>query len=265
MIMANTERRKMAAIVGSRDFVPCEIPLHELEMPLATEVHVWHLDLCSLARSLQGALGGKEDQDENLTFTAGQLRFARRFYLRLLLGAYLGLPGKSVKINRSNRGKPVLDSSVHDNGLHFSVAKSEGRLLIGFSTSGPVGVDLEPSRRQAKNAMGVARRYFSTAEAISLAAMAPDELDEAFLRTWACKEAVVKASGLGIANQLCRFTVETELSLPVTVLEFEGEDVRNWSLGLVEPEEMFLGAVAARKGSMKIRAFRLLPARQTAE
>ena len=104
---------------------------------------------------------------------AGQLRFARRFYLRLLLGAYLGLPGKSVQINRKNRGKPVLDATVHDEELHFSMAKSEDKLLIGFSTSSHIGVDLEPARAPARDAMGVARRYFTPAEADALAASLP--------------------------------------------------------------------------------------------
>jgi len=265
LIMAKAEQRKTEAVAGPRDFISCAIPLHKMELPIASEVHIWHLDIYRLACSLRGALGGKEDQGGISSFTAGQLRFARRFYLRLLLGAYLDLPGKSVKINRSNRGKPVLDSSVHDSDLQFSMAKSDDRLLIGFSTSGSLGVDLEPSQRQARNALGVARRYFSPGEADSLSTMAPSDLDQAFLRTWACKEAVVKASGLGIANQLCRFTVETDLSLPATMLDFDGEKASDWSLGLIEPEEGFLGAVAMRSGSMQVRAFRLLPSSQSPE
>jgi 4'-phosphopantetheinyl transferase len=189
----------------------------------------------------------------------GQFHFARRFYLRLLLGAYLGLPGKSVMINRQNRGKPVLDSSVHQSGLHFSMAKSDDKLLIGLSTSSHIGVDLEPVARRARNTMGVARRYFSPAEAASLAAMAPAEQDAAFLRAWACKEAVVKASGKGIANQFCRFTVETDLSRPASVLEFEGEDAGRWSLAVARPGDDFLGVLAIQDRLTTLRAFRLLP------
>ena len=140
---------------------------------------------------------------------------ARRFYLRLLLGAYLGLPGKEVKINRKNRGKPVLDISVHPEEIHFSMAKSEDRLLVGISASSHIGVDLEPATRQACNALGVAQRYFSPAEATALAELDPEFLQPAFLRVWACKEAVVKASGMGIANQFARFTVDTDISSPL--------------------------------------------------
>lgn len=261
--MTETESNTTDAVAGPQDFAPCAIPLREMDSPGNGEVHVWYLDLQKLGRSLQGALGGGSEPVGMVAFTSGQLRFARRFYLRLLLGAYLGVPGKSVKINRSNRGKPVLDRAVHDADLHFSMAKSGDRLLIGFASRRHIGVDLEPSQRRARNALGVARRYFSSAEAAALASMSPAVMHRAFLRTWACKEAVVKASGAGIANQLCLFTVETDLSKPVGVLEFDGKG-GDWSLGLVQPETGYLGAIAVRDSTMKIRALRLLPARISA-
>jgi 4'-phosphopantetheinyl transferase len=235
-----------------RDFESCTIPLPRLEAPLPGEVHLWFLDLGGLTGSLRAALGGEG------AVTLGQLRFSRRFYLRLLLGAYLGLPGKSVQINRSQRGKPVLDASVHDSDIHFSMAKSEDRLLIGFSASSHIGVDLEPVGRRARDPLGVAQRYFSAAEAEALAALPASDVDEAFLRAWACKEAVVKASGLGIANQFARFTVDTDLAHPAVLLEFEDEPAGDWMLALVRPESQFLGAVAIRGTVTGIRAFRLL-------
>lgn len=245
---------------GPRDFEPREIPLDALDPPAAGELDAWFLDLGKLARSLRGALDGSVGPRDPAPFTTGQLRFARRFYLRLLLGAYLGLPGKAVKINRHVRGKPVLDAAVHGEPLHFSVAKSEDRLLIGFASSIQLGVDLEPMGRRALKPLGVARRYFSASESAALEALEPDDLDAAFLRTWACKEAVVKASGEGIANQLCRFSVETKLSQPARMLNIDGDRASAWSLALLRPEAAFLGAVAARTPRLVIRPYRLLPA-----
>jgi 4'-phosphopantetheinyl transferase len=250
MIEGNTS----VCLADVQDFKPCTIPLPRLDAPRAGEVHLWFLDLGDLAGSLRDALGGDG------AVTTGQLRFARRFYLRLLLGAYLGLPGKSVKINRKQRGKPVLDASVHDSEIHFSMAKSQDRLLIGFSTSAHIGVDLEPVGRRAHDPLGVAQRYFSPAEAGALAAMPAADIDAAFLRVWACKEAVVKASGLGIANQFARFTVDTDLNHPAGVVDFEDEPARDWMLALVRPESHYLGAVAIRGEVSGIRAYRLLAA-----
>lgn len=243
-----------------KDFVARFIPLDRQEPPAAGEAHVWFLDLARLARPLRGALDGHLGADDPAPFTAGQLRFARRFYLRLLIGAYLDIPGKAVSINRSNRGKPVLDATVHPDKLNFSMAKSEGRLLVGFASACALGVDLEPAQRKAHQPLGVARRYFSVAEFSSLSAMAPEQRDSAFLRAWACKEAVVKASGHGIANQLCRFSVETNPAMPPAVLEYDGDPEPDWSLALLEPEQGFLGAVAAPVGGLRIKALKLLPA-----
>jgi len=246
-------------LVRPEDFSNCGLPLHELNQPRVGEVHVWYLDLGSLGLSLQNALGGGERSIGRQPLTLEQLKFARRFYLKLLLGAYLGIPGKRVKINRSKRGKPSLDRSTHQSDLNFSMAKSEDHVLIGFSHTAILGVDLEVAGRRAHDPMGVARRYFTALESKGIEFTSPDRLDEAFLRAWACKESVVKASGHGIANQFCRFSVETNLDKPPAILEFVNEDPKRWSLAMLQPDEDFVGAVAMHHRQMNVCAFTLAP------
>jgi 4'-phosphopantetheinyl transferase len=241
--------------VGPADFRARPMPFKAPDCPGPSDVHLWYLNLGELAESLQHALSG--DRAAGGELKRGQLRFVRRFYLRLLLGAYLGIPGKAVKINRGKRGKPVLDESVHQQELHFSMAKSEDRLLLGITSTGAVGVDLEPANRRAHNPRRVAGRYFSRSEARAFERIGEERLDQAFLRTWACKEAVVKASGEGIANQLCRFTVETDPDRDPVVLDFQGDDAGLWSLEVVMPDQGFIGAVATRNSGMDIQAFRV--------
>lgn len=236
------------------------MPLRSLELPAARRIHLWWLSLTELAGTLKTAFDGPGDNGGETEFTSGQLKFARRFYLRLLLGAYLGIPGKDVQITRNRRGKPVLDGSMHDVPLHFSMAKSGDRLLLGLSTSHYLGVDLEPVSRTAHNALGVASRYFSDTEYASLSNLESKQREAAFLRTWACKEAVVKASGLGIANQLSRFTVETSLDHPPAVAEFDGQAESGWWLATLHPEQGFFGAIALKGDVESVEAFRLLPA-----
>lgn len=131
-------------------------------------------------------------------------------------------------------------------------------MLIGLSCTAMLGVDLELVERRAHDPLGVARRYFSTVEARDLELTSPDRLDEAFLRAWACKESVVKASGQGIANQFSRFTVETNLDQPPVMLEFEQEDPAQWSLAIVRPDDGFMGAVALHHRRMEVYAFTLV-------
>jgi 4'-phosphopantetheinyl transferase len=251
------------------EFVAQRMPLHQLTPPAEQQIHLWYLDLGALGRSLRQALApdppagaSREGSVEQARAPMGvsQLRFARRFYLRLLLGAYLGLPGKDVVVNRSNRGKPVLDTLAHESRLKFSMAKGENRLLIGISASRHLGVDLEPRRRKARDPLRLAQRYFSPAEFSALQKVDATRLDEAFLRAWACNEAVVKASGLGIANQLRRFTVQMDPALPPALLDIEHDRAEEWSLLLVKPSADFIGAVATRQPLSKINCYKLLAA-----
>jgi 4'-phosphopantetheinyl transferase len=244
------------------DFEPWHVPLRGFAVPAENEIHLWFMDLDEMAGSLRAALGDNDEPADDHTFTGGQLTFTRRFFLRLLLGAYLGLPGKAIRIDRNRRGKPKLDPEVHGQDLHFSIAKSGNGFLVGVSSSSYLGVDVEPVGRSAHSALGVAKRYFSQTESAALAAMEPDRLGRAFLRTWSCKEAVVKAMGLGIANQLRRFTVETDPDEPAAILDFEGDSPEAWWLQLIRPADGFLGAVATRSKPVKLSSFRLLPARR---
>lgn len=245
---------------GPADFQPRRIPLRNLGYPGQGEIHAWFLDLNEMAGSLRAALGDPGAGRGEVLFTPGQLTFTRRFYLRLLLGAYLGLPGKAIRIIRNRKGKPILDPGVHGRDLHFSIAKSSHGFLVGVSSTSYLGVDIEPVDRVAHNALGVARRYFSEAEAAALTALSPEDLVPAFLRTWSCKEAVVKSLGLGIANQLCRFTVDTDPARPAAILDFEGEDPAAWWLQMIRPAESFLGAVATRSKPVTLKTYRMCPA-----
>jgi 4'-phosphopantetheinyl transferase len=238
----------------------CRLPMKELSLPGAGEVHLWFLDLVRLGSPMQADTG-----IDPANFPSRMQRTLRRFYLRLLLGAYLGIPGKDVLVSRAIRGKPLLDRSRHEPVLDFSTAASDGCCLVGVSCSGLVGVDLEPLHRQAGRPLALARRYFSSIEASALAAMGEQELEPAFLRTWACKEAVVKAAGHGIANRLCRFTVETTLQEPPSILSMEDDEATAWQMAVFNLSSGHLGAVAARQvEELSLRHFLLEPVERTA-
>lgn len=237
-------------------FQPQVMPLPAMPLPASDEVHLWFLNLEQLALTLSQAFS--DDRiTEPVKLNPGQLRFARRFYLRLLLGTYLGLPGKDVMLQRSVRGKPMLDRSVHSSPLQFSMAKSEARVLVGITREIPVGVDLEPGNRTARNSLRLAQRYFSAAEAAALEKLPPAQRDGAFLRAWACKEAVVKAYGEGIANQLCRFTVEMDPERPPAMLDFDGRGNADWSLAVLKPDEEYIAAMAVHQAELRPHCFEL--------
>lgn len=228
-----------------------ELPLTAMPMPPAGQVDLWFLDLGELGSPMHDPAAGAAP----VALNSRQERTVRRFYLRLLLASYLGITGKDVRISRLVRGKPVLDYQYHKQQLDFSSASSRGCCLIGISSGSALGVDLEESGRQTFKPLALARRYFSDKEQQALWSLDASEVDQAFLHTWACKEAVVKAAGLGIANQLSRFTVDTNPANPPAVLEMRGDAASDWRLAMVQPAAGFVGSVAFKSPQLRLKGY----------
>lgn len=239
-------------VIGPDSFSPRKLPLRGLEKPQGDDVHLWHLDL----RLLSSPLNSFTPAD-NTELTVIQQRATRRFYLRLLLGAYLDLPGKDVRITRRVKGRPELDSSLSNGELNFSVALSGGCYLVGISGGATIGVDMEEAGRSPGKPMALARRYFSQQEISSLSGLGNEDLRRAFMHTWACKEAIVKASGVGIANQLCRFTVDVDPDRPPSVLDMPDDDAAAWKLVVAEPAADTIAVVAVRQPAVRLEGFSL--------
>lgn len=226
--------------------------MRQLEKPQGDVVHLWHLDFNKLSNPLSPDSSIRSD-----TLSVFQQRATRRFYLRLLLGAYLGLPGKDIHINRRIKGRPELDSAQSKGELDFSVARSNGCYLIGISSGATIGVDLELAQRRSGKPLALARRYFSQKETAALSAFDEEGLHRAFMHTWACKEAIVKANGMGIANQLCRFTVDVNPDNPPSVLDMPDDDHTAWKLAIAKPAEDAIAAVAVRQQNIQLVGFSL--------
>jgi 4'-phosphopantetheinyl transferase len=79
--------------------------------------------------------------------------------------------------------------------------------LIGLSDSRPIGVDIELMRR-AGGELELARSFFSDAEYRALEGQENSRLLQSFYKIWTCKEAILKALGVGISEHLEDFSVE---------------------------------------------------------
>ena len=241
-----------AGFIGPDSFSPRQLPLRGLEKPQGGDVHLWLLDLGQLSNPLSSSASA-----DSSDLSVIQQRATRRFYLRLLLGAYLGVPGKDVHIMRRVKGRPELDSSLSRGELNFSVARSGNCYLIGINSGATIGVDLESAVRRPGKPMALARRYFSQTEIAALSKIDDGDLNRAFMHTWACKEAVVKASGMGIANQLCRFSVDVNPDKPPRVLDMQDDDPVAWRLAIAAPASNAIAAIAVRQKEVRLLGFEL--------
>jgi len=121
-------------------------------------------------------------------------RIACRATLRWLLSVYTGISPKSYQIILNCFGKPCIPNF----GVFFNVSHTNSSFLIGISVLGRIGTDIEILNGD-ENIQEISRFAFTDDEKISF-------VNEAgFLKTWTHKEALLKAAGLGLTNDLHNF------------------------------------------------------------
>ena len=133
--------------------------------------------------------------------------------VRRLLGAYAQRVPGGLEFQRDAHGKPRLAMGE----LEFNLSHSGTALLLALSCRQPLGVDLEMPRRP-RPVLELAHRYFGADEAAALSALPENIQQQAFLRLWACKEAVLKAHGGGISLGLDLVTFDIDENAQVRAL-----------------------------------------------
>jgi 4'-phosphopantetheinyl transferase len=158
--------------------------------------------------SLLDALRAQIPEYENLLDPQEQQRAARfrfdvdreRFIiahglLRELLGQQLGERPELLRIARGPFGKPYIEGT----DLRFNLSDTKDALLIAITQGHEIGADIETMTRTVDH-MAVGEHYF-TPEEVNVIATSTDPKRK-FLEFWTRKESVLKASGVGIMEDL---------------------------------------------------------------
>ena len=149
--------------------------------------------------------------------------------LRMLLSRYTGTDPKEIRTVRGKYGKPYLP----DRSLHFNLSDTKDAVLIAFALE-EIGADLETVTRSVDHE-AVAGHYFTRREVEWINAI--DDRKRRFLELWTRKEAVLKASGVGIMDDLRVLEVHCERNTCIILNEHFIADaaaeyeVRTWRLG----------------------------------
>lgn len=144
-------------------------------------------------------------------------------------------------LHRDGSGRPALAAGSGDIGW----SHSGGRLLMAHVQAGRVGVDVEATGRTSRP-MDIARRYFSPGEAEALATLDEAGRQQAFLRLWCAKEAVLKAAGRGIAFGLHRVAFDVSGAAPRMIrCDPALGDIGAWTIHQIEPEPGFVAVLAS--------------------
>jgi 4'-phosphopantetheinyl transferase len=178
------------------------------------EIHVWTarcVDDTSLTDSRLALL----DTDERVRAARlAQPRHRMRFiqfhaFARQVLGGYLGVTAAEVRLTIGRNGKPLIARGTKQPEVHFNISHSGDYCLLAARRGCAVGIDIEQVRAMP-DALAIARRFFTRAEAELLARRDGDARHNAFFALWTHKEAAVKALGARLADKLERiaFTLD---------------------------------------------------------
>lgn len=176
----------------------------------AGEVHVWRAQLDRLGdRNVLLSDAERERTRQIVSERDRQLWGRSRSVLRVLLARYLDIAPERVPIAVAATGKPCLERAHEDRhetdgaeSLHFNLSHSGELALYAFSSSWPVGIDVELAHVAEDGArrdhVALTRRVFGEGEARRVQALAPASREREFLRLWTRYEAALKRVGRGI-------------------------------------------------------------------
>lgn len=116
--------------------------------------------------------------------------------LRHVIGSALGEKAGALRFMRGPFGKPSIDGPP----VHFNFSDTKDAILIGLCNEHDIGVDIETMARDVDH-HAVSEHYF-TSEEVEAIRKDGDGSKRKFLEYWTRKEAVLKASGVGIMDDL---------------------------------------------------------------
>ncbi len=227
------------------------------------EVHLWRGSLTQPAHRVaaMARLLAPDERERAGRFHTAQLRdrfIVGRGTLRTLLGAYLAVAPETVRLGYSAHGKPFLAHPLCRPGLEFNLAHAEDRLLLAFTRTHPLGVDIEPTQaRRNLDVLELSERFFAPDEHAALLRLPAEMRHSAFFHIWTCKEAFIKACGQGLSLPLASFSISMPPGEAPHILRIADDPAGadQWTLCAYEPVPGYAAALAIRSREIELRCF----------
>jgi 4'-phosphopantetheinyl transferase len=211
-----------------------------------SEVHLWRfgLNVSDLALSRF-----REMLSETEIVRADRFRFPdlrRRFVaargaLRSILSGYLSMDPRQLTFCYGSYGKPSIRNSLNE--IEFNLSHSNELMVAAVCRRGFVGVDIEKEDPHFP-AKEIATRYFCEREKNEIAKVDDAKSLQTFFQLWTAKEAVTKATALGLSLELSKVEIGLD---PLRVLACEAPPSVgrvNWRLFAFSPAEGYRGTLA---------------------
>lgn len=215
-------------------------------------VEVWRVPLDRDSGWDSASLSGVEaDRARRFRFDVDRQRYIHsHIALRKILSRYLDVSPGELVFTAGPQGKPALAGCAD---VRFNLSHAGELALVAVCLTAEVGVDVEQPQRLKQSGRWV-ERSFSGYERAALDTLAGDDRAEALARLWVCKEAWIKALGIGLSRPLDSFDILVDLSAPPRLLATRPDpsEAIGWSLALVDVGAAYVAAVAARTACLDV-------------
>jgi 4'-phosphopantetheinyl transferase len=131
--------------------------------------------------------------------------------------------------------------------ITFNLSHSHTRGLIAISKEQEIGVDLECVRSEVKIAK-LSERYFTRSEHRAIMELAQEQRAARFFRYWVAKEAVLKATGIGLRGLAeCEIILGTDEAGTEVQVRLSSQMKNRLRVRLLSCEQGWEAAVAAQR------------------
>lgn len=217
------------------------------------DVHVWQASLDPSAAELQ-VLEASLSEDEMSRASRFRAEHDRQLYvvsrgiLRAILSSYLNTSPEQVRFVYGREGKPALHDSWSHTRICFNLSHSKQFALYAVAADREVGIDVEWIQPSI-NFRQLAERFFTAEETALIRTLSHEEGLALFYSTWTCKEAFLKATGVGLSLPLDRVAVsftddQATVALSLSSMENSPVDPSRWSLHRLKVPPHFAAALA---------------------
>jgi 4'-phosphopantetheinyl transferase len=212
---------------------------------MKTTVDVWTFEVEQFGQAATSEVLSAEEKQRAARFHFERDRLSytvSHTLLRQVLSKYTQRAASDIEIRTERNGKPYLA----ERSIEFNLSHSDELTAIAVCTS-PVGVDVERVRPVGQPLSALIGRE----DAEIIAHLKQSEQQVAFFQCWARKEALLKAVGVGLLENLERVSVGIGPSSEIvsSIAEIEGW---RWRVLDIDVPEGFAAAVACEANEAEV-------------
>ncbi len=222
---------------------------------MSKDIQVWQIPLQVSLKTVDGYLACLAEDEilraNRFKFPDDRRRFVvARGALRHLLSRHIGKAPAAIEFGYGKYGKPFVRRAfarqsepvnslaiLPQEAFQFNLSHSGDLALCGLGRHRKVGVDVEKIRSISRLEM-MMERCLSTAEQDRVKAARPDDQSQLFLQYWTCKEAYLKATGLGLTQSMQRVEVEAW-----RLVNVPDDCAKGWQLHAIAVPEGYVAAL----------------------